>query len=78
MRLLPLNRELGWKVKLLTPILGNESIFVQYPVNCLFFSMKNDVLVQLALNNSESSLTLSESHKHAFSHSFSVRHFHKR
>lgn len=73
-----MNSVLGWKVELLRPILGNESIFAQYPVTCLSFSVKNDVLVQLALNNSESPLTLFEAHKHVFSHSSSVRRFDRR
>lgn len=65
-------------MELLRPILGNESIFAQYPVTCFSFSVKNDVLVQLALNNSESPLTLFEAHKHVFSHSSSVRRFDRR
>lgn len=49
-----------------------------YSVTCLSFSMKNDVLAQLVLHNSESPLTLFEAHKHAFSNSSSVRHFDRR
>lgn len=65
-------------MELLKPILGNESIFAQYSVTCLSFSMKNDVSVQLVLHNSKSPLTLFEAHKHAFSHSSSIRHFDRR
>lgn len=69
---------LGWKVELLKPILRNESVFAEYPVICLSFSMKNDVLVQLALDNSESPFTHFEAQKYAFSYSSSVRHFGRR
>lgn len=60
------------------PILGNESVFSEYRLTCLSFSVKSDALVQLALNNSESPLTLFEAHTHAFSHLSSIRHFDRR